>query len=100
MTMTIDGINKRYNKVVWRKDGEKINPNERRIDIIHDLPKSTSLVIYDVSRADSATYQCILKARSEVECSDLTMLGRLFVSLEFFYSFEDVTILPVKGCKF
>lgn len=59
----------------WERDGTKLISRERKFDIDHDLPRSTTLVLHDVTEKDSGTYQCFLRFENEVEYSDPTLIG-------------------------
>ncbi|XP_062603054.1 uncharacterized protein LOC134264786 isoform X2 [Saccostrea cucullata] len=62
VALTIDDIDRRFDKVTWERNGAKIETNNQKFHIIVDLPNVVSLVIHDVTVNDSATYQCILKS--------------------------------------
>ncbi|XP_061171206.1 uncharacterized protein LOC133180749 [Saccostrea echinata] len=74
VALTIDDIDRRFDKVTWERNGEKIGHNNQKFHILLDLPNVVSLVIHDVTINDSATYQCILKSGSDMERSELTVL--------------------------
>ncbi|XP_062572374.1 uncharacterized protein LOC134234341 isoform X2 [Saccostrea cucullata] len=74
VALTIDDIDRRFDKVTWERNGAKIGTNNQKFHIIVDLPNVVSLVIHDVTVNDSATYQCILKSGSKMERSELTVL--------------------------
>lgn len=64
--------------MIWEKDGAKVKPKKKKFDIDHDLPRSTTLILHDVTEKDSAIYQCILRSENVVECSDLTSIGKSY----------------------
>lgn len=74
IALSVEQINRKFNKVIWEKDGAKLKSKKKKFDIDHDLPRSTTLILHDVREKDSAIYQCILKTENVVECSDLTSI--------------------------
>lgn len=70
----MEHINRKVNKVIWEKDGTKLKSKKKKFNIDHDLPRSTTLILHDVTEKDSAIYQCILRSENDVECSDLTSI--------------------------
>eukprot|EP00105_Crassostrea_gigas_P016575 XP_011434011.1 PREDICTED: uncharacterized protein LOC105332952 [Crassostrea gigas] len=74
IALSVEHINRKFNKVNWERDGTKLISRERKFDIDHDLPRSTTLVLHDVTEKDSGTYQCFLRFENEVEYSDPTLI--------------------------
>uniref|UniRef100_K1RFL5 Ig-like domain-containing protein n=1 Tax=Magallana gigas TaxID=29159 RepID=K1RFL5_MAGGI len=74
IALSVEHTYRKFNKVVWEKDGTKLKSKKKKFDIDHDLPRSTTLILHDVTEKDSAIYQCILRSKNDVECSDLTSI--------------------------
>lgn len=74
IALSVEHINRKFSKVIWEKDGTKLKSKKKKFDIDHDLPRSTTLILHDVTEKDSAIYQCILRSKNDVECSDLTSI--------------------------
>lgn len=83
IALSVEHINRKFNKVIWEKDGTKLKSKKKKFDIDHDLPRSTTLILHDVTEKDSAIYQCILRSKNDVECSDLTSIGKSFLCLNY-----------------
>lgn len=81
IALSVEHTKRKFNKVVWEKDGTKLKSKKKKFDIDHDLPRSTTLILHDVTEKDSAIYQCILRSKNDVECSDLTSIGKSFLCL-------------------
>lgn len=49
-------INRKFNKVIWEKDGIKFKFKKKKFDIDYDLLWLIILILYDVIEKDSVIY--------------------------------------------